>query len=255
MQELISRLQREAERIASKYQIAEFYIRFKAYMALSRKLYFSDPVVADLRERVQPLLQEELGHGIFHCSRVGLDCATLIQVEMESDPSNPPHLERLMVLALIAGLLHDIRRGEKNHAEAGAAEAARILKDFPLTEEEVQCICLAIENHEAFGSQTPSGPPWVQLISDSLYDADKFRWGPDTFTHTLWHMADHNSLTPQELIVRFPWGIEGILRIRDTFRTATGRQYGPNIIDTGIEIGKEIYHYLVKHYSETNNDK
>jgi hypothetical protein len=250
MHELILRLQREAERIAAKHQIPEFYIRFKAPMALARRLYFTSPMVVLLREMVQPVLQEEMGHGIFHCSRVGIDSAALIHVEMESDPVNRHRTERLMVLGLIAGLLHDICRGQEHHAEAGAVEAAGILDDLPLSDDEVQCICQAIRNHEAFTPPVHSGRPWFQLISDSLYDADKFRWGPDTFTHTLWHMVSHQELTPQELIEKFPWGMTGILRILDTFRTPTGRQYGPEIIETGMEIGKEIYRLLVKRFQE-----
>ncbi len=251
MHETTLNLQREAERIASKHRIPEFYIRFKAPMALARKLYFSSPMIAVLRKLVEPALQEELGHGIFHCSRVGLDSATLIFIELESDPANRCYMERNMLLGLVAGLLHDICRGEENHAEAGSVEAARILKDFPLTDHEVQCVCEAIRNHEAFGAPVSSDRPWFRLISDSLYDADKFRWGPDTFTHTLWRMASHQGLTPSELIKKFPWGMSGVLRILDTFRTPTGRQYGPDIIETGVDIGKEIYRYLVKHYEES----
>jgi hypothetical protein len=88
------------------------------------------------------------------------------------------------------------------------------------------------------------------VVSDCLYDADKFRWGPDNFTHTLWFMVDHQGLTPQELIARFPWGMQGIAHIQETFRTATGRQYGPEIIEVGMQIGKEIYHYLIKHFPD-----
>jgi len=61
---------------------------------------------------------------------------------------------------------------------------------------------------------------------------------------------NHQGLTPQQLIERFPWGMTGMLRIADTFRTATGRQFGPEIIETGIEIGKEIYRYLVQNFGD-----
>jgi hypothetical protein len=156
----------------------------------------------------------------------------------------------MMLLGLLAGLLHDIRRNEENHAAAGAEEAERVLRDYPLSRDEIRCICLAIRNHEAFTPTVTSQHPGVQLISDCLYDADKFRWGPDTFTHTLWRIAAHQSLTPQELIERFPWGLRGLFRIQETFRTFTGRAFGPQIIDTGLDIGKEIYRYLLRHFGE-----
>lgn len=250
MNEVITKLKNEAERIATRRPLPEFYVRFKAPIALARKLYFSHPMVVLLRSTLQSAFQEELGHGLFHSSRVSLDSAVLVCVEMESDPVDHGSVERLMVLALMAGLLHDIRRSEENHAEAGAQAAERILQDYPLSEEEVQCICRAIRNHEAFCTPAPCSPPSFQLISDCLYDADKFRWGTDNFTHTLWHMVSHKEMSPRDLIDKFPWGMNGILRVLETFRTATGRQYGPEIIETGVEIGKEIYRYLLAHFGK-----
>lgn len=255
MKEQIQRLQREAERIASRHPPPEFYVRFKAPAALARKLYFTNSLIIRLRREIEPLLQDELGHGLFHSIRVSLDAATLIFIELKSDSLNPIQVERFMVLGIIAGLLHDICRDCSQHAEAGAAQAAILLRKFPIGDREIKCICEAIRNHEAFIAPVPCTPPWSQLISDCLYDADKFRWGPDTFTHTLWHMVNHQGLTLQELVEKFPWGMSGIYRIAETFRTATGRQYGPDIIETGMEIGKEIFRYLLQHVRETANEK
>jgi hypothetical protein len=254
MNELVLRLQREAERIASKHPPPEFYTRFKAPHALARRLLFTSPVLVSLRRIVEPVLQEDMGHGLFHSTRVSIDAATLISVELESDHLSQIKRERLMQLGLICGLLHDICRSEERHAEAGAREAARILRKFPIGPRELQCICRAIGNHEAFAVPLPCEPAWSQLVSDCLYDADKFRWGPDTFTHTLWHMVDHQGISPQELIERFPWGMTGIFRIAETFRTPTGRQYGPDIIETGIAIGKEVFRYLLQHYRPNTNE-
>lgn len=253
MNELVQRLQREAERIASKHPPPEFYARFKAPQALARKIFFTSPVLAHLRRLVEPSLQEDLGHGLLHSTRVSIDTATLVSVELESHHLSQVKRERLMQLGLICGLLHDIRRGEEQHAEAGAYEANRILKKFPLGPREVKCICRAISNHEAFTTPVPCDPPWSQLVSDCLYDADKFRWGPDTFTHTLWHMVDQQGITPRELIEKFPWGMAGIIQIAETFRTPTGRQYGPDIVETGVAIGKEIFRYLLQHFKDNTH--
>jgi len=250
MNQLALRLQREAERIASRHSLPAFYVQFKAPLALARKIFFSDPMVALLREMIEPVLNENLGHGMYHSSRVSIDSAALICVELESNPMQPPRVERLMVLGLLSGLLHDISRGQEKHAEAGAREALPYLKELSLGQEEIDCICQAIRNHEAFVTPKVCRRHSFQLLSDCLYDADKFRWGPDTFTHTLWHMMDHQELTPQELIDRFPWGMTGMLRIAETFRTATGRQFGPQIIETGVEIGREIYRYLLQNFGE-----
>ena len=85
MNEFTLRLQREAERIASKHPPPEFYIRFKAPLALARRLFFTTPVMVRLRRMVEPILQEDMGHGLFHSTRVSIDTATLIFVELERD--------------------------------------------------------------------------------------------------------------------------------------------------------------------------
>lgn len=255
MNKLVLRLQREAELIASRYPCPSFYLQFKAPLALARKIFFSHPLLLTLRDRVRPLLQEGLGHGMHHSTRVSIESAALISVELAADPQDAARVEKLMLLGLVAGLLHDISRGQENHAEAGARMAGPILIELALEEEEIDCVCQAIRNHEAFVTPRVCRRPSFQLISDCLYDADKFRWGPDNFTHTLWCMMNHFALTPEELIKRFPWGVTGMMRIADTFRTGTGRQFGPEIIETGIEIGKEIYRYLVQNFGESNHGK
>ncbi|MGA2401705.1 MAG: hypothetical protein ABSG91_08350 [Syntrophobacteraceae bacterium] len=251
MNEAIWKLQREAERIASRHPLPEFYTRFTAPLAIAKKLFYNNPGATRLRGMVEPGYHEKLGHGIFHCTRVSIDCAALIQIETDGDRMKPVALERLMLMGIYAGLLHDICRDEENHAECGAVEAEKILSSFSLSKNEIACISNAIRNHEAFGPSAAAGRQWVQLVSDCLYDADKFRWGADTFTHTLWHMMDHQALSPRDLIDRFPWGMSGTARIIETFRTPTGRHYGPEIIETGMEIGREIYRYLLKHYRES----
>ncbi len=252
MRESIRRLQREAERIASKHPLPEFYTRFRAETAAARKLFFNDPQISRLRKILEPRYVEELGHGTFHCTRVSIDTATLLLIETVPQRPEASAVERLMTVGIFAGLLHDICRGSKDHAACGAREAAKFLTEFDLNDDEVFSIVNAIRNHEAFVSAAPrlDSRQWVQLTSDCLYDADKFRWGADTFTHTLWYMADYQDLGPRELIDRFPWGMSGTYSIIETFRTATGRQYGPEIIENGAEIGKEIYQYLLQHFRE-----
>jgi hypothetical protein len=250
MDEQTRRLQMEAERIASRHPLPEFYTRFKAPIAFARKLFYSHPQVRRMRERVQPVLSEEMGHGLYHSTRVSLDSAALICLELDPVANKSVAVERIMVLGILAGLLNDVRRSEDRHAEAGAEEARKMLLDFSLSRNEIECICDAIRNHEAFMAPVPCQRQWFQLVSDCLYDADKFRWGADTFTHTLWHMAGSQGLSPRDLIERFPWGMSGTYRIVETFRTPTGRQYGPEIVETGVSIGKEIYRYLLQHFKE-----
>ncbi len=250
MNDTIRKLQQEAERIASRHPLPDFYTRFKAPQAIAKRIFYNNPEVIRLRKAIEHRFHEELGHGLFHSTRVSIDCAALILIEMDEERTDSEASERIMRIGVFAGLLHDICRDEKNHAECGAMEAEEILSEFPLSKDEVFCISNAIRNHEAFSPAGIVGRRSFQLVSDCLYDADKFRWGTDTFTHTLWYMADSQGLGPRELIEKFPWGMSGTVRIIDTFRTPTGRQYGPEIIETGMEIGKEIYQFLLQHYRD-----
>ena len=149
----------------------------------------------------------------------------------------------------MAGLLHDLRRGDKDHARCGAAAAGKILRDFSLPPEEEKIIVEAIFNHEAFIEPARIDSPLGQMVSDALYDADKFRWGPDNFTVTLWEMLRFSQGPVVRLIRRFPKGMKGIARIKDTFRTETGRLYGPEFIDLGLQIGEKIYLFMQQRFA------
>ena len=153
MDEVTRKLQREAERIAARYPLPEFYARFRAPACLARKVFFNHPTTALLRRELQPFFHDEMGHGLFHSTRVSIDTATLVFVELQfQGGAARDRTERLMMLGIAAGLLHDIRRNDEEHARAGAEEAARVLKRFPLGCREIQCICSAIRNHEAFAT-------------------------------------------------------------------------------------------------------
>jgi hypothetical protein len=45
-------------------------------------------------------------------------------------------------------------------------------------------------------------------------------------------------------MAHFLTGLEGVRRIRETFRTETGKYYGPDFIDLGLEIGRRLYEEL-----------
>jgi hypothetical protein len=103
----------------------------------------------------------------------------------------------------------------------------------------------AIRNHEAFRPCRAAAGHEAQLLSDALYDADKFRWGPDNFTETLWAMTAPRKIPLQTLLSHFLPGLEGIQRVRESFRTPTGRRYGPDFIDRGLTIGRRLYAELI----------
>jgi len=55
----------------------------------------------------------------------------------------------------------------------------------------------AIRNHEAFKETLEAADKEGRLVSDALYDADKFRWGPENFTTTLWTIVTANDTPPK----------------------------------------------------------
>jgi len=208
----------------------------------SEELFSSEPLVRDILQ-ITEARGDYLGHGLIHVRKVAIDAGALILAENDEEMVAPA-VRRMVLLGHLAGLLHDICRRERNHAERGAAEAIKLLTGFPLSEQERLSIAGAIQNHEAFRPFQTAAPPAAQLLSDSLYDADKFRWGPDNFTETVWAMTVPRAIPLSKLMPSFPAGMQGIEKIKESFRTVTGRRYGPDFIERGLEIGRRLYALL-----------
>ncbi len=186
-------------------------------------------------------------HGIAHCEKVAAEAGAIILIESSNNNYHSSQIERMLLSVQISGLLHDIKRIEKDHTIAGSIEAERILKDFDIEENYKRYITAAIRNHEAFKEVISSEDETARIVSDSLYDADKFRWGPDNFTTTLWLITESTGTSPEELYSIFEEKMRGIKAIKNTFRSETGKRYGPEFIDMGIRIADEIYNEM-KHF-------
>ncbi|MCF8111795.1 MAG: HD domain-containing protein [Desulfobacteraceae bacterium] len=243
-------LQQQAVRIAEKYPGPDFYSDFSAEADRARHFFAGDTVVCRLWRLVVENIDNDFGHGLEHVRNVALDAGTLILIECRGMNGSGKRLEHRMRLAQAAGLLHDIRRKEKKHAEAGARFARRALRDYPFSESDIEDICLAIANHEAFGRNMRGATETATLVSDCLYDADKFRWGPENFTRTLWAMVSYRDVPLEDFLSRYPGGMAYLKKIRSTFRTPTGKRYGPQIIDLGIAIGEELYEFIRQNYAD-----
>ncbi|MFB3924767.1 MAG: hypothetical protein ACE14T_01830 [Syntrophales bacterium] len=224
-------LKKICRQIAAAAGEPRFYTEKKLEMQASLRSFEVDPMV---RSCLGIAMDHGiyLGHGGSHIRKVAIDAGAIILIEGD--------LGGLLRLSHIAGVLHDICRSKPDHARAGAQEACRILKSFDLLDEERRMIVCAIRNHEAFKTAEPLGDPASQLLSDALYDADKFRWGPDNFTEMLWDIIDSRKIAFDILFSRFPAGLEATERLRGSFRTRTGKEYGPDFIDRGLEIGRKL---------------
>ncbi|MFP3999282.1 MAG: HD domain-containing protein [Desulfobacterales bacterium] len=243
-------LQQEAVRIAGQYPGPAFYNDFSAELERAESFFAGDEVVCSLWRFVSENIENDFGHGLEHVRNVAMDAGALILIETGGDSKTGGQLEHRMRLAQAAGLLHDIRRKEKNHAAAGAGYARQVLRDFPFSESDIEDICLAIANHEAFGQNLKGETKISLLLSNCLYDADKFRWGPENFTHTLWAMVSYRDVPLEVFLSHYPRGMAYLKKIRHTFRTHTGKRYGPEIIDLGVAIGEELYEFIREQYAD-----
>jgi len=227
------------EQIAAAVGTPRFYIEKKEAVEQSLHILEKNPVVQDLLLLLKDR-EDYPGHGILHITKVARDAGALVIIEGPLLTGGEA-LDRLIFLAHLAGILHDIRRSEPDHARRGAEAAGKILGTLNLKERESDAVLRAIANHEAFQPAEALNYPADQLLSDALYDGDKFRWGPDNFTETLWAIVLSRRIDIGILMKYFPRGMEATERIRGTFRTRTGKEYGPDFIDRALEIGGQIY--------------
>jgi len=234
------RLQETAHRIAKTLPLPAFYDRHASAVRFADDHLLTSELLHQCRTYLDES-QLECAHGLCHCEAVARDAGALILIEAPARGIAPSDAAGLFLAAELAGLLHDIKRKEKDHALLGSIEAERILKDLGMEKHYRKYITDAIRNHEAFKETEEAEDKEGQLVSDALYDADKFRWGPENFTTTLWTIVHANDTAPESLHRVFQEKMKGIEKIKETFRTRTGTQFGPEIIDQGLTIGNAIF--------------
>jgi hypothetical protein len=243
-QTVIERLRQKARSIAAKQPRPAFYRDFSGEVRASGHHFHTDVVVCRLHAQVAQAIENDFGHGMLHARKVALDAGALVAIEGRRVSFSSGHVAERIRMAQCAGLLHDIQRRCEDHARQGALYAGKCLSAYPFSETEVSEICMAIANHEAFKTPQSMDTAGGRLLSDCLYDSDKFRFGPDNFTHTVWDMLEVSDIPLGRFADRYPRGIEFLERIKQTFRTPTGRIYGPQFIDAGLAIGEELYAYM-----------
>ncbi|OGW37165.1 MAG: hypothetical protein A2Y97_01165 [Nitrospirae bacterium RBG_13_39_12] len=237
---IYSRLKQTAYKVSEIIGNPSFYIDHDKEIAVSDKSLRTSNLLKECMSYMSKITLDSV-HGITHAKAVALDAGAVIQVEGWLHNIDSSLIHELIISVQLAGLLHDIKRMEKNHTVAGSNEAKRILKNFQMEEKYKRYVTAAIRNHEAFKKILEPEDEIAKLLSDSLYDADKFRWGPDNFTTTLWLMLNSTDITLEVLYKYFLGNLKYIESIKTTFRTETGKKYGPEFIDMGIVIGQTIY--------------
>ena len=250
MQPIYARLRERACQIVSTFPPPVFYQDQSRAYDFSKVFFNNDPTVKKLYGYVSDHLEDNFGHGLQHAVKVTVDAGALLYIEGKNAGYGKSMLVGRIQVVQCAGLLHDIKRKKKEHAKLGAVRAREILKDYPLASDDIEDVCRAIHNHEAFKKEILITTSKGALVSDCLYDADKFRWGPDNFTDTLWDMISYYDLPLSKFMARYPQGMEGLEKIKTTFRTQTGKKYGPRFIDLGLAIGKQLYDVIQTEFSD-----
>jgi hypothetical protein len=237
---LYRRLQETAHRVARSLPRPLFYCQQPDAVRRSEEMLKTDALILKCHAHLDES-QLECAHGLCHCEAVARDAGAIVLIEGHNRGMDQAAIDPLFTAAIMAGLLHDIKRREQDHAVRGSLEAENILKTLSVDERSRSYISYAIRNHEAFKAVCDLDDAAGCMVSDALYDADKFRWGPENFTGTLWIMVEDHQTPPETLYKSFKEKMSGIEKIKGTFRTDTGKRYGPEFIDQGITIGKVIY--------------
>jgi len=241
-------LRAKAREILASLPTPAFYTDHAVAIELSRSFFDGDPIVSELRDIVAGRIENDFGHGLEHAIKVTLDAGAIMLVEAERAGYSEAYTFRRVRLAQCAGLLHDIVRKQDDHAIRSAEVAKEILSAFKLDPVEIEDVCLAIRNHEAFKSTIDITTAEGNLLADTLYDAGKFRWGPDNFYYTVGDMVDYHSVPLDTFIRQYPRGIDRLTEIRESFQSHTGKAYGPEFIDIGLAVGERLLTYIKGEY-------
>lgn len=249
MEHIYTRMRKRARQIVSRLPPPDFYQDHSSAKELSRQRLENHPVTDELLAFVTKQLEEDFGHGLEHAVKVAVDAGALMIIENKSVGYAVDFINRRVLIVQCAGLLHDFKRKKDNHAEQGAAYARKVLQTYPLAPDEIEDVSRAILNHVAFKTTIAIKNLEGVLVSDCLYDADKFRWGPDNFSDTIWSMVTFSKTPIVKFIDLYHQGMGKIAKIKDTFRTATGKKYGPQFIDLGLAIGEELFQVIETEFS------
>lgn len=249
MQPIYHQIRQRARQIILRHPTPIFYHEHSEADEASKQFFDSSRDIKKLLSFLAGTLENDFGHGLMHAVKVSHDAGTLMVIEARQSGYNEVAFSRLVCLAQTAGLLHDVKRKKKDHSSHAAAHAKKLLKKYSYSAEEIGYISTAIQNHEAFKETIDASSPEGELLSNCLYDADKFRWGPDNFHDTLWDMVSYFNPPLSKFMEGYPKGMGKIKSIKTTFRTPTGQKYGPQFIDLGLAIGEELFEVIQTEFS------
>jgi hypothetical protein len=235
MDQRIVDLKRRAREISSGRPQTAFSLDCAEELAHASTLFFEHPMMHRLQGDALGFLNEPYGVGVEHGKRVAIDAAALVLAEPTG--LDQEERRRLSLLAAMAGLLHDAMRHEEDHAELGADLVLRLLRGYPISSEERIHIAQAVALHETILPLAEGGPESARLLAAAVFDADRFRFGPDFFAATLWELFGNEEWDLKDIAAALPKGRERAkAALADGFRTELGRRYGPALLAEGLAL-------------------
>ncbi len=237
------KLKSTAKKLAKRLPAAAFYQDHATEVEFAWDLFFDHPMILKLQQDSLTFLYDDYLFGIEHSKKVAQDAAAIVLAEKSDLSQNEKR--HLALLAQLAGILHDIQHDEDNHALRSADATAIVLKGYNLAQNDIKLIGKAIAGHENLVDPGDYPDPSTKLLCQALYDADKFRFGPDIFATTMWLFCDYESWSLAELAGQFPKGILAAKAAKHIFRTTVGKNYGPEIIEQGIGLGETMLQQII----------
>jgi hypothetical protein len=115
-----------SRRIAASFPAPHFYESCASELADSHRIYQQASLVGRCRKVIARDLSRNPSHGLDHAEKVAVEAGALVLAEGAGIGLKGPDAHEAAALAQVAGLLHDMRRGDEDHAASGAAAAGSI---------------------------------------------------------------------------------------------------------------------------------
>ena len=227
----LKRFRDDACRLAQTLPRPRFATSFAREIEAARMAFFYETLISRLRDEALTFLYDDFGFGIEHSKAVAVDAAAIVLAETSAWLREDSR--RMALLALLAGILHDATRLDED-GEAKAGELSRsILAHYPLTDGERDMVAWAIRDHEIREGYAPPHDPRAALLSAALYDADKFRYGPDIYVTSLWEFCDYEDMPAQYAVNCLEAAERRLPDLAGTFRSRPGRAFGEEYLECG----------------------
>ncbi len=110
-----------ANKIAAAHTPPRFNRELNREREISRRMLHTDTTLEKSRQIVK-MRDEHYGHGLNHLEKVATDAGAIVQNESTRMGNTPEQTERAVFLALLASLLHDIKRRVPDHARPARAQ-------------------------------------------------------------------------------------------------------------------------------------